>query len=81
MTYRVVAETSSGFRFPPSAHETPQQALAKAIELMTQALADVHVVDPDGRRWSPAEFARELNEVTDTTGLSLNRDDFCDHRR
>jgi hypothetical protein len=78
MDYRVLAETSSGLSMRPTSHATSQEALAKAIELMAQGLAKVVIVDSDGRRWTAAEFATELNDAAD---LSFERDDYCDWRR
>lgn len=78
MGYKVFAETSSGRSISPTMHETPQQALGKAVELMAQALANVRIVDPDGRHRTPAEFASEMNDIA---GRATGRDDFCDDRR
>ena len=60
MAFRVFAEAASGRTVFSSAHETAGEALAKLVELMTSGLVNVHVVDTADRRFTPAEFAREI---------------------
>jgi hypothetical protein len=59
MTYKVSAEIRST-KFPATEHEIPEEALAIAVELMTNGIAHVEIVDPTGRRFTPAEFAHDM---------------------
>ena len=62
MNYKVFGRSPSGRASSPSLHDTAEEALTRMVELMTYCMVDVYVIDPTGRRFTPAEVARELEE-------------------
>jgi hypothetical protein len=59
MTFKVFAEAIWG-RFS-SSHETAEDALARAMQLMASCLTNVQIIDPDGRSFTPAEFLKRMD--------------------
>jgi hypothetical protein len=74
MSFRVVGELSSGWTAPPSSHETADDALAAAIEMMARGLVNVHIVDAAGRRLTAVEFANQTDERPTEMGSRILND-------
>ena len=66
MKFKVVARTRSS-PLRTTEHESAEDALARAVVLMTGGLAHIKIIDADGRPFTPAEFAREMNRETRET--------------
>jgi hypothetical protein len=64
VTFKVTAKSASG-PLRSTYHDTPKEALARAVELMARVLADVHIVDRAGRSFTPAEFAMKMDDLMD----------------
>jgi hypothetical protein len=67
MNFQVLGDASIG-PISPSQHATADEALAKAIDLMTKGMINVYIVDVAGRYFTPSELAHELDKSR-TEGL------------
>ena len=61
MTFQVSGRGPGG-AVSQSHHDTPAEAFSHVIELMTKGLVEVRITDALGRRWTPTEFAKELDD-------------------
>ena len=46
-----------------SAYDTPEEALAAAITLMTQGVMGVHIIDPSDHVFTPHRFAKQVRRL------------------
>jgi hypothetical protein len=64
MSFLVQRQVGTG-HVQHSAYDTPEEALAAAITLMTQGVMGVHIIDPSDHVFAPHRFAKQVRRLTE----------------